>query len=194
MRELTYFIATSLDGRVAAPDGSFDFFPLDQEYLSALAADWGDSFPTAFYDAVGRTPPRDRFDTVVMGRGTFEPAMAAGISDPYAHLDTYVYSSTIDPDAHPAVTVVGGDPVEHVRRLKQDEGGGIWLCGGGRLAATLTAEIDRLVIKLNPVSIGAGRPLFDGNFEPQAWRLESTRTYDLGVVLLEYTRAEAALR
>lgn len=188
MRPLTYFVAASLDGRIAAPDGSFDMFPFDPAYVRALASDWGDALPTAFHDSFGTTPPGTKFDAVVMGRGAFEPAIHAGIADPYAHLDTYVFSSTLDPAEHPAVTVVAGDPVAHVRGLKEADGAGIWLCGGGRLAATLVGEIDRLVVKLNPLTLGAGRPLLDGTYDARTWRLESSRTFDLGVVLLEYAR------
>lgn len=188
MRELTYFVATTLDGRIAGPDGSFDFFPFDPGYGAALAARWGDGFPTAFHDAFGTTPPRTTFDAVVMGRGTFAPAVAAGLADPYEHLDTYVYSATLTPADHPDVTVVATDPIAHVRQLKQADGAGIWLCGGGRLAASLAGEVDRLVLKFSPVTIGRGRPVLDGPFAPQAWRLESCETFDLGVVLLEYRR------
>lgn len=188
MRTLTYFIATTLDGRIAAADGSFDFFPFNADYGQALAAEWGDAFPTAFHDAFGTTPPATVFDTVVMGRGTFEPAIQAGQSDPYAHLDTYVYSSTLDPAEYPDVTIVASDPVTHMQDLKGADGGGIWLCGGGRLAANLIGEIDRLVLKLNPVTIGNGRPLFDGRLDPQAWRLDATHTFELGVLLVEYSR------
>ena len=191
MRELTYFIATTLDGRIAAPDGSADFFPVDPGYLTELAADWGDAFPTAFHRAVGSEPPRTRFDTVVMGRGTFEPALAAGVLDPYEHLETHVFSATLDPATLPDVRVVPGDPVAHVRALKAAAGGGIWLCGGGRLAASLVDEIDRVAIKLNPLTVGAGRPWLDGVFDLRPWRLGATRTYAGGVVLLEYVRADA---
>jgi dihydrofolate reductase len=188
LRQLTYFVATTLDGRIAAPDGSFDFFPFEPEYLTAVAADWGDAFPTAFHDAFGTTAPRTTFDTVLMGRGTFEPAIEAGVANPYAHLDTFVYSSTLDPAQHPEVTIVSTDPLAHVRQLKQADGAGIWVCGGGRLAARLATEVDRLVLKLNPVTIGDGTPLFDAAFRPRSWRLDSSHAYDLGVVLLEYTQ------
>ena len=190
MRELTYFVATSLDGRIAAPDGSADFFAQDPAYLTELAAEWGDAFPTAFHEASGSEPPRTRFDAVVMGRATFEPALAAGIGSPYAHLDTYVCSTTLAPLDHPEIQVVGTDPVALVRRLKAADGTGIWLCGGGRLAATLVDEIDRLVIKLNPVSTGKGRPLFDGPVDVRRWRRVSSRVFDAGVVLLEHVRAD----
>lgn len=188
MRELTYLVATTLDGRIAAPDGSFDFFPVDSAYAAALAQRWGDALPTAFHQAFATTPAGTVFDTVVMGRASFEPAMTAGIPDPYAHLETYVYSSTLDQGEHPGVTVVGGDALAHVRALKAAEGGGIWLCGGGRLAAAIIEEVDRLVLKLSPVTTGAGRALLDGAFDPRAWSLQSTETFEAGVVVLDYRR------
>lgn len=189
MRELAYLVATTLDGRIAALDGSFDFFPLGPAYAAALAQRWGDALPTAFHQAFGTTAAGTVFDTVVMGRATFEPAIEAGIADPYAHLDTYVYSSTLDPAQHPGVSVVGGDALAHVRALKAAEGGGIWLCGGGRLAAALIGEVDRLVLKLSPVTIGAGRALLEGAFDPRAWHLASAETFEAGVVILDYRRA-----
>ena len=80
-----------------------------------------------------------------------------------------------------------------MRGLKAAEGGGLWLCGGGRLAASLVDEIDRLVVKLNPVTLGQGRPLLDGRLEPRRWRLVSSRTFDdAGVVLLAYDRVVSA--
>ena len=81
------------------------------------------------------------------------------------------------------------DALTHVRQLKKADGGGIWLCGGGRLAASLVAEMDRLVLKVNPITVGEGMPLFNSTFEPRAWRLDSTHVFDLGVVLLEYSQA-----
>ena len=188
MRELIYYVATTLDGFIAGPDGSFDFFPMDADYAREMNEDWSDGLPTGLHDALGITPPRSKWDTVVMGRGTFEPAMQAGIADPYAHLDTYVYSSTLDPRDHPGIAIVGGDPVAHVRRLKESEGGDVWLCGGGALADALADDIDRLVLKINPVTVGDGTRLFAGGFEPRSWQLQRTRSFDIGVVLAEYDR------
>ncbi|MFY0405717.1 dihydrofolate reductase family protein [Solicola sp. PLA-1-18] len=188
-RSLVYFVAVSLDGRIAGPDGSFDSFPMDQEYLGALASEWGDGFPTAFHQATGSTPPGTRWDTVLMGRGTFQPAIDAGIESPYAHLTQYVFSSTLRAEDHPGVQVVDEDPLAFVRRLKAEPGGDIWLCGGGRLAGALAPEVDRLVLKLNPVVLGAGIPLVDGAFDPSVWRLVASRVHEIGVVVLTYERA-----
>lgn len=192
MRALVYFVAVSLDGRIAGPLGETDMFPVDPEYLQRLAADWGDGLPTAFHDAMGTRPPRTRWDAVVMGRGTFQPARDAGITDPYAHLDTYVLSRTLDPAAHPDVVVVQQDAVGFVRDLKRGPGADIWLCGGGALAGALLGEVDRLVLKVNPVVLGDGVPLFAGTFDPVDWRLVAHDSLGADVLVLTYERAATA--
>lgn len=188
MRDLVYFIATTLDGFVAGPDHEVDLFTMDPGYLAQLCADWGDGMPTAAHAAFGTSPSLSRWDTAVMGRTTFEPAIDAGIPDPYAHLDTYVFSTTLAPQDHRGVTIVATDPVAFVRDLKSRDGGAIWLCGGGSLAAALADEVDRLVLKINPVTAGSGVRLFEGPFQPRAWHHESTRAFDAGVLLVEYSR------
>lgn len=80
------------------------------------------------------------------------------------------------------------DASELIRELKVEDGGGIWLAGGGHLAAELRTEIDELVIKRNPIVLGAGVPLFDGSFEPQPFERVSSRSFDTGVVVEVYRR------
>ncbi len=90
---------------------------------------------------MGTAPPVTRWDTVVMGRGTYAPAIGAGIASPYDHLDQYVVSTTLEPAEHPGVSVVSEDPLGFVRRLKSRPGGDVWLCGGGSLAGVLVDEV-----------------------------------------------------
>ncbi|GMA31262.1 dihydrofolate reductase family protein [Litorihabitans aurantiacus] len=194
MRRLIYFVATTLDGFIAGPDGDVTIFPFDEDYGRELARDWSDALPTPALAASGLTPPRSRWDAVVMGRGTFQPAIDAGLADPYAHLDTYVVSTTLEPADHPAVTIVDRDPDTFVADLLRRPGGDVWLCGGGRLAATLAPLVDRLVLKVNPVVAGAGTPLFDGE-APVAttrWHLVEQHVYGNGVVMLTYDRDRTA--
>ena len=58
------------------------------------------------------------------------------MTNPYPWLVTYVVSKTIASSADPNVTIVGDDAVNVVRSLKERPGRGIYLCGGGKLAAS----------------------------------------------------------
>jgi dihydrofolate reductase len=194
-RALVYYVGVSIDGRIAGPGGEYGFFPLGEggagaAYSAWTTAEFPETVPTAFRDDAGVTgTPNRHFDTVVMGLGTYRPALDTGITSPYAHLRQYVVSSTTDPAIDPAVTVVPADPVGLVRALKAEDGLDIWLCGGGRLAGALRGEIDRLVIKSYPVVAGAGIPAFDGRFDPAVFRVTDRRAFDNGVEITWFTRS-----
>ena len=193
MRELIYYIATSIDGMIAASDGSTDRFTSDPRALGALAELYPQSFPTPFHEPLGITESArsSAWSTVVMGREAFEPARKAGLRSPYAHLDQYVVSTTLSHDIEPEVTLVDGDPVELVQRLKSTARGDIWLCGGGRLASSVHDEIDRLIVKVNPFIAGQGRPLFGAPLPSSNWSLVSSRELPAGIVVLEHERSQA---
>ncbi|WP_368784607.1 hypothetical protein [Arthrobacter sp. 4R501] len=66
---------------------------------------------------------------------------------------------------------------------------GIFLCGGGDLAGHLLPEIDRLILKRNPIALAAGVPLFGGvTFQPASFHAVSARRFASGVVIEEYER------
>ncbi|MEV0049007.1 dihydrofolate reductase family protein [Saccharopolyspora shandongensis] len=122
-----------------------------------------------------------------MGRGTYEPGVREGVTSPYSHLGQYVVSGGLtSPD--PAVNVISGDPVEAVRALKREPGGGIWLAGGGRLAASLLPEIDELVLKIYPFVLGKGIGVFDGDIAPTHLALADTRVLGSGAAIHTYAR------
>lgn len=186
MRKLVYYVASTLDGFIAAPDGSWDFFgPVHDDMTAYINEHYPETLPMA--------PAGQKFGAVVMGRGTYEPALRAGITSPYPQLDQYVFSSTLDPSTDPAVTVVDDDPIAYVRKLKDQPGRDIWLCGGGALAAAVRSEIDEFVVKLNPVIAGGGIPLIAGPFDPRRLTLvDATPAGSSGVVVLRYVTAGSA--
>jgi dihydrofolate reductase len=191
MRKLVYFVGLSLDGYIAGPNGELDFYPLADDMWAWLRAEYPETLPTHVRPHVGLAvdAPNQKFDTLVMGRGTYEPALAIGVTSPYAHLKQYVVSSTLGRIDDPAVELVERDPLGLVRELKQGDGMDIWLAGGGKLAAALLGEIDELVIKSYPVVAGAGVPGFAGEFRPTMFRPTERVEFGNGVQVSWLTRA-----
>ena len=86
MRELVYYVAVSIDGYIAAPDGSYDAFPIEGDHMEVYLGEFADALPAHVLTALGVEAPLDRFDTVIQGRASYDVARAAGIERPYAHL------------------------------------------------------------------------------------------------------------
>lgn len=193
MRELTYYVAVSLDGRIAGPGGDVSAFPVTGDHIDMICRDYVDTLPHVALDALGLSARGERFDTTLMGWQTYAAGFAA-TRDPYPHTRQVVFSRTrTAADAPASLTVTDEPPVAVVRRLKAEPGTGIWLCGGGALAGQLVDEIDRLVLKVNPLVLGDGVPLFTDPVATPDFRLERSTAYGSGVVVNEYARASAPL-
>ena len=186
MRRLVYYVACSVDGFIAREDGSFDFVLPDGEHLRDLVRRFPETVPGHLRNALDVTAGNQYFDTVLMGRATYEVGLNLGVTSPYPHLNQYVVSRTMVESPDPEVHLVHHDPVALVRQLKQEEGKDIWLCGGGQLAAALLPEIDELILKINPVLLGTGIPLFAGGPYQAALDLLDTQTYANGFVAARY--------
>ena len=170
MRALKYYVACTADRFIAHADGSFDGFLQEGEHV----ADFLESYKW--------------FDTVLMGRKTYEVGLREGKTNPYPMLRSYVFSRSMKASPDPNVTLVSENAAGVVRSLRAEAGNDIWLCGGADLAATLCREglIDELVLKVNPVLFGSGIPLFAGEIQQSALELLDSKVYGNGVVLLRY--------
>lgn len=189
MRALVYYVAATLDGFIARTDGSFEGFPWDDEFVTYLLATYPETFPPPFREGdAGRSENR-RFDTVLMGRKTYEVGLREGLTSPYPTLDQHVFSRSMEASPDPAVTLVTTDAAGAVGHLKRRPGEDIWLCGGSRLATALldAGLVDEVIVKLNPVIFGAGIPLFGRLRRPRPLRLVERRTFPSGHVLLGYS-------
>ena len=187
MRKLVYYVASSIDGYIAGPGGETEFYPLGEDVMTFIGTEYPETLPTHLRGPLGIDGPNKRFDAVVMGRGTYRPALDIGLTSPYPHLRQYVVSRSLRGPECAGVTLVHDDPVGLVRRLKQESGLDVWLCGGGQLAGQLLPEIDELVLKQYPVLAGAGVPLFVGEFQPRGFDLAETTRFDNGTLVLRYT-------
>ena len=190
MRQLCYYVGTSIDGYIAGPGGEYDFFEPSPELIGSLVEELPEVIPTHVREALGMgDPPNARWDTVVMGRGTYEPALDVGVTSPYAHMRQVVVSTTVAADVDGAVEVVRADPLACVRALKAEPSDlGVWLAGGGVLAAELLPEIDEIVVKQYPVVAGGGRPMFAGRFDPTSFVLIDQRSFDDGTLVRSFAR------
>lgn len=185
MRELVYYVAVSLDGYIAGPSGQFDAFVYEGDHIEAITKRFPDALPTHFGEEFGINQLAGRFDSVLMGWNTYA---VGGLDSPYRHLEQIVFSRTHDAEAE-NLRVTDADPSQTVQELKMLPGKDIWLCGGGTLATELRDDIDRLVLKHNPVMFNSGIPLFAAApYEPQPFQLIDTTHYKSGVVISEYQR------
>ncbi len=186
MRKLTYYIGSSLDGFIADVGGGLGRFQVGPELIDFVATEYPETLPGQAREQLGLGAPGRHFDTIVQGRGSYSLALDAGITNPYPHLRQYVVSSTLGERPNPAVTVIPSDPVAAVRALKEEDGGGIYLAGGGNLAGQLIEEIDELVVKVYPLVLGDGIPMFGGQAVPKQLKLTNHQVLADGVAVMSY--------
>jgi dihydrofolate reductase len=173
MRKIIYYVAMSLDGYIVGPTDSIDGFVSEgsgvNKYLSDLKA----------------------FDTVIMGRNTYEFGFKYGIvpgQPAYEHMEHYIFSNSASyENLHDKVHIVPRD-ISLVRKLKKGSGSDIYLCGGSLFAGWLLENelIDELIIKLNPVLLGQGLPLFSSTARQLKLDLQEVQEYDHGLVINKY--------
>ncbi len=161
------YIAISLDGYIATPDGDVA---------------WLEPFHAADYDY-------DEFlksiGTLVMGRTTFDQVLGFG-AWPYAGKRAIVMTSR-PADLLPEGTEVRNADAATVAREARNFGGGdVWLTGGGNVARQFldAGLIDEIELFVMPVLLGDGVRLFPGAAAQAGLMLEDTQPYDNGVVRL----------
>lgn len=192
MRQLVYYVAVTLDGFIAGPDGGDptgeSYFPLPQDLIEFIVTEFPETLPGQARRAMGIDAPNRNFDTALEGRSAYEIGLAAGVTNAYPHLRHLVFSTTMGQSPDPTVELVAADPLETVRELKSEDGLDIWLVGGGKLAYALLPEIDRLVLKQNAAVIGSGVPIFDGPFQAHLFRPTDARQLGSGIRILGFDR------
>ena len=134
---------------------------------------------------------------VVIGRtlwqewSEFWPTMPA--DDPFASFinpaHKHVVSSTLSGELPWNSSVIEGDPVDHVRRLRDGEGGGISVAGGIETVRSLflAGVVDRLILTVHPVVTGEGRRLFDERTPLTRLRLVDSTITSVGNAILTYS-------
>ena len=137
-------------------------------------------------------------DAMLMGRGTYElfaatwPGQTGDFAQRMNTIRKYVFSSTLASADWSNSTIVRGDVVAQVTKLKEQDGRDLALFGHGRLAQALRENglIDELRLSVHPVLAGAGLPQFS-NGRKTPLTLVSAKTFTTGVVVLSYQAAGA---
>jgi dihydrofolate reductase len=182
----------SLDGYIAGPQGEADWIIRDPEI------DFGELWA--------------QFDTLLMGRRTYQAAVARLGASTLQDRKAVVASRTLRAEDHPGVRVIPEVTPEEIQTLRREgakEGAkqeadqeakqrakreakqgarDIWLFGGGELAAALLrmGEVDTVEVSIIPVLLGAGVPLGADLAQRTMLKLTEHRVYRSGIVSLKY--------
>ena len=174
----------SLDGVVQDPAGDEGFsrggwvgLIAAREYVAKVALD----------EAVGA-------EAFLLGRRSYEwlaarwPSRNGDLADRLNSLPKYVVSSTLEGPDWNNSTVLKGDAVDEVSKLKQELNGEIVVAGSFQLLRTLIEHdlVDELRLKIFPVLLGAGERLFGETSDKKPMRLVDNQTLGEGIAYLTY--------
>jgi dihydrofolate reductase len=137
-------------------------------------------------------------ETQLLGRRTYEGFVAAwperedeaGFAERMNSMPKYVVSSTLESADWNNTTVLNGDFVEEVTKLKEEVDGVILVAGSAQLVQGLVANdlVDELRLMVFPVLLGSGKRLFGEHDEKKSLRLKDSKIVGDGVAILTYER------
>jgi dihydrofolate reductase len=187
MQKLVVFNSVSLDGFFTTADGDLSWMyksPKDEEWHEFVAG-----------NAKGG-------GTLLFGRVTYEmmssywPTPMAAQNDPVVAkemnaLKKVVFSRTLDKTTWNNTTLVKTDPLKSVRGMKKESGNGMAVLGSGSIVSLLAQEglVDEFQLVVHPVIVGKGRSMFEGMKGRLNLKLNSSRTFKNGCVVLSYEPA-----
>lgn len=188
MRNLIFFMHTSLDGFVAGPNGEMNWIKVDDE----------------IFDFVGTMT--DKADTALYGRVTYEMMQSywpnAG-KEPnaskhdkehsawYNKVSKVVLSKTISEKGLDNTTVISGQLTDNINKIKKQDGKNILIFGSPRASQSLLNEglIDEFWLFVNPIILGQGMPLFKDITGTTKLKLVESKTFACGVIALHYEKS-----
>ncbi|MGI0484713.1 dihydrofolate reductase family protein [Pantanalinema rosaneae CENA516] len=176
MVTIVYYVAISLDGYIATPDGGIDWLPpLDSE-----SEDFGYA---EFYAPI---------DGLIMGRHTYEKVLELG-EWMYPDKPCWVCSHQPVEIERSEVILTDKSPGEIAAELEAQQLKRVWLVGGGQLASSFRREglISEYIIAVIPVILGEGIPFLAPSPPQETLRLVDCKSYDQGAVLLHYVSDRA---
>jgi dihydrofolate reductase len=177
----------SLDGVVEDPGGSEDF-----KY-----GGWSFEFDRGDEGNEFKLEETRASEALLLGRVTYEgfaeswPSRDGEFADKFNSMPKYVVSSTLTQPEWANTTVLEGDPVEAIAKLRQEAGGDVVVHGSAQLAQTLLEHdlVDELRLMVFPVVLGTGKRLFGDPGDKKKLRLVDSKIVGDGVAILTYAGA-----
>lgn len=183
MRKVTYSMGMSLDGFFEGPDGDFQWnMPSPELFRFSI-----EEITTVGVHLLGTR----LYQTMLYW---LDPDIAAGFDDAerewadlWNRLPKVVFSHSLT-ELDPSARLASGSLAEEVARLREEPGEGDIAIGGADLAAQAAALdlIDEYQVRVFPVLVGGGKPMFALDGRQRNLELLETRTFDGGVVYLRY--------
>jgi dihydrofolate reductase len=174
----------SLDGVMEDPGGAEDF-KYGGWTFEIARGDEGDQF---------KLDETMEAESQLLGRVTFQgfadawPSRSGEFADKFNSMPKYVVSSTLkDPEWNNS-TVLAGDVVEAVSKLRQEQDGVILVAGSAQLVQTLLDNdlVDELRLMVFPVVLGSGKRLFGETSDKKPLELVDSKVVGDGVAILVY--------
>ena len=188
MRNLIFFMHTSLDGFVAGLNGEMDWIKVDDEMFDFVAT------------------MTDQADTALYGRVTYEMMQSywpkAGEqpnaskhdiehSTWYNRVSKVVLSKTMKEAGLHNTKVIGDQLSDNINKIKQQGGKNILIFGSPRASQSLLNQglIDEFWLFVNPIILGQGMPLFKNIAGTTKLKLVESKTFTCGVIALHYAKS-----
>ncbi len=172
MRKIILYTAASVDNFIARDDGDVSWLHSTEYKLENKDFGYAD-----FYNAI---------DTTLMGNNTYKKILSFNIPFPYIDKTNFVFSHNPQKQDAQYVQFISKDVVSFVHSLKKQEGKDIWLVGGGEINSLLLTNrlIDKIILTIVPIMLGAGVSLFKNPKYENEFDLEDSTSFRNGMVQL----------
>jgi dihydrofolate reductase len=178
----------SVDGVVEAPSGTESFERVG----------WTDAYSRGVEGDAFKLDETMNSDALLLGRVTYDgfaavwPNYQGEFADKFNTMPKYVVSQTLTNPEWSNTTVLSGDVVDEVRKLKERYDGDIVVHGSPQLVQTLLEHdlVDALHLQVYPVIVGAGKRLFGATSATKRLRLTTTKTVGDGIHIQIYERCK----
>ncbi|MDA4124223.1 MAG: dihydrofolate reductase family protein [Thaumarchaeota archaeon] len=183
MRHLILDTIVSLDGYFTSLRNEIDWFGFDDDEWK-WSRDINRRVDTMLYGRVTYEEFRQFWPTTAPKSMGVDPTLIQQLNT----LQKVVFSRTLAKASWKPATLVRGNPSEAVSKLKRQNGKDIVVVGSGTLVGSLLREdlIDEYYVRVRPIILGSGRPIFVDPDGRHPLKLISAKTFKSGVVGLHY--------